>query len=153
MKKIITKSLALAVVCASLFSFSALPGGEGFEVYLNNKLILQRFGKQLENAQTIQLNEGTPGDELTIKYHHCGRVGKNRVITIKDGQDKVLKEFRFADVSAPVAGMSCRVKDIVSLKKGNNSTLKLYYTSSELPGGRLIAAITTGKTVTASVMP
>ncbi|MGQ0740365.1 MAG: hypothetical protein ACT4OJ_15035 [Bacteroidota bacterium] len=153
MKKIITKSLALLIICTSLFSFSALPGGEGFEVYLNNKLILQRFGSQLNSTQTIQLNEGSPSDELTIKYHHCGRVGKNRVITVKDGQNKVLKEFRFADVSAPVAGMSCRVKDIVSLKKGNNSTLKLYYASTDLPGGRLIASITTGKTVTASVMP
>lgn len=151
MKKSITKTLALLALCTALFSFSGKPGGEGFEVYLNNKLILQRFGYQINNAQTIQLKEGSVTDELTIKYYHCGTTGKNRMLTIKDGQNKVLKEFRFADASSNASGMKCSVKDIFSLKKGNNNTLKLYYTSSELPGGRLLASIVTGTSATASL--
>lgn len=110
------------------------------------------FGDQLNRAQVIQVSEGSANDELTIKYHHCGKVGKNRVLTLKDGQDKVLKEIKFEDVSTPSAGMSCRVKDIVSFKKGSTNTVKLYYTSSELPGGRLLASIITGNN-TASVQP
>lgn len=133
----------------TLFSFSTLPGGEGFEVYLNNKIIMQRFGNQLNSPQSIQLSDAAANDEITIKYHHCGRVGKNRVLTIKDSQDKVLKEIRFADVNVPVSGMSCKVKDIISLKKGNNNILKLYYSSTELPNGRLLASIVTGSNRTA----
>lgn len=152
MRTFITKTLGLLALCTAIFSFSAKPGGEGFEVYINNKLILQRFGDQLNRAQVIQVNEGSANDELTIKYHHCGKVGKNRVLTLKDGQDKVLKEIKFEDVSTPSAGMSCRVKDIVSFKKGSTNTVKLYYTSSELPGGRLLASIITGNN-TASVQP
>lgn len=149
MKSIFLKSTLLLMMVFSLFSFSNLPGGEGFEVYLNNKMIMQRFGNQLNSPQTIQLSDGSINDEITIKYHHCGRVGKNRVLTIKDGQEKILKEIRFADENNPVAGMSCKVKDIISLKKGNNTVLKLYYTSSELPNGRLLASIITGSNTTA----
>lgn len=144
MKAVIKKASILLMMAFTLFSFSTLPGGEGFEVYLNNKMIMQRFGNQLNSPQTIQLSDASADDEITIKYHHCGRVGKNRVLTIKDSQDKILKEIRFADVNVPVSGMSCRVKDIISLKKGNNSILKLYYTSTELPNGRLLASIVTG---------
>jgi len=153
MKPIITKTLSLLLLSAALFSFTAKPGGEGFEVYLNNKLILQRFGDQLNTAQVLRFTDGfTANDELTIKYHHCGRVGKNRVLTIKNEADKVLQEIRFPDSAVPVAGMSCKVKEIISLKKGNNSVLKLYYTSSELPNGRLLASIVTSS-ATAAVMP
>lgn len=153
MKKSIVKMLSLLVLSTTLFSFSGKPGGEGFEVYLNNKLIVQKFGNQMNNAQTIELNQGSPNDELTIKYYHCGTTGKNRVLTIKDGQNKILKEYHFADASSNASGMKCRVNDIFSLKKGNNSTLKLYYTSSELPGGRLLATIVTGTSATASLRP
>lgn len=153
MRSIIAKTFSLLLISTALFSFSAKPGGEGFEVYLNNKLILQRFGNNMNAVQTIRLNEGSPNDELTIKYHHCGKVGKNRVLTVKDGQDKVLKEIRFADAADPSASMNCRVKDIISLKKGNSSTFRLFYKSSELPAGRLLATIITGSTVTTSVMP
>ncbi len=149
MKAGIKKAAILLMMAFTLFSFSTLPGGEGFEVYLNNKIIMQRFGNQLNSPQTIQLSDASANDEITIKYHHCGRVGKNRVLTIKDGQDKVLKEIRFADVNVPVSGMSCKVKDIISLKKGNNNILKLYYSSTELPNGRLLASIVTGSNRTA----
>ncbi len=153
MKSIIAKTFSLLVISTVLFSFSGKPGGEGFEVYLNNKLILQRFGNNMNTVQTIRLDEGSPNDELTINYHHCGKVGKNRVLTVKDGQDKVLKAIRFADANSPTKSMSCRAKEIISLKKGTTSTLKLYYASSELPGGRLLATIVSGKPVTASVLP
>lgn len=153
MKKSIVKMLSLLLLSTALFSFSGKLGGEGFEVYLNNKLIVQKFGNQMNNAQTIQLNQGSPNDELTIKYYHCGTVGKNRVLTIKDGQDNILKEFHFADASSNAAGMKCSAKDIFSLKKGSNSTLKLYYSSSELPVGRMLASIVSKYSTTSELMP
>ncbi|MBI5856760.1 MAG: hypothetical protein HZB42_03835 [Sphingobacteriales bacterium] len=153
MKKSIGIALSMLAVCFAFSSFSHKPGGEGFEVFLNNKLILQRFGNQLNTAQTIQLNQGSANDELSIKYYHCGTVGKNRMLTIKDGQNKVLKEYHFADASSNSTGMKCRVNEIISLRKGNNSVLKLYYSSSEIPAGRLLASIVSGSSSTASLMP
>jgi len=133
-------SLAL-IFSLGLQSFTN-KGGEGFEIYLNSKLVLQQFGSQLNQVKSLQLDQSSSNDELTIKYHHCGQVGKNRSITIKDGQNKILKEWHFADVSKGGAAMTCKVKDIIGLKKGKGPvTLNLYYSSSELPKGRQLASL------------
>ena len=144
MKSMISKTMMLVAIGATLLSFSPKPGGEGFEISLNNKVVIQRYGSDINAANKLQLNPGATNGQLVIKYHHCGRVGKNRIVTIKDGQNNVLKEFRYADVATPVAAMSLPVKDILSLKKGNANILKLYYTSSELPNGRMLASIVIG---------
>ena len=145
MKSIISKSMALVAVCATLFSFSPKPGGEGFEIYLNNKVLLQQYGSQMDAVKSLSLNQSSYNDQLTIKYHHCGKVGKNRIVTLKDGQNKMLKEWHFADAETPVAAMAVNVKDILSLQKGNGR-LNLFYSSSELPNGRLLTVIIPGNT-------
>lgn len=138
--KPVIKTMTLVAVAATLLSFTNF-GGEGFEIFLNSKVMIQQFGKTIDAANSLRLNQRSSHDQLTVKYHHCGHVGKNRIITIKDGQNKVLKEWRFADAAAPVAAMNCKVKDILDLNKGNESTYKLYYASSELPKGRLLTNI------------
>ena len=144
MKSMIPKTMTLVALGATLFSFTPKPGGEGFEISLNNKVVIQRYGSDINTANSLPLNPSAYNDQLIIKYHHCGKVGKNRVVSIKDGQNNILKEFRYADVLTPLAAMSVPVKDILSLKKGNNNTLKLYYASSELPNGRVLATIIIG---------
>ncbi|HEX7902953.1 MAG TPA: hypothetical protein VF487_03660 [Chitinophagaceae bacterium] len=145
-----TIMLAVSVVACVLFSFTTKPGGEGFEIYLNNKLVMQRFNSQVNTVQTLQLDPSYANAQLSIKYFHCGKVGKNRSITIKDGQNKILKEWHFTDVSAVSSPMSCSVKDILTLKK-TSSVMNLYYASSELPAGRQLAAIVIGSTNTAAL--
>ena len=135
----VTGLFSLAIL---LFSFSVPKGGEGFEIYLNSKLIVQQFGAQVYNVKSIQLDQSSLNDELTIKYFHCGQAGKDRSITIKDGQNRVLKVWRFEDGTANKAAMTCKVKDIIGLKKGNETvTLNLYYSSCQLPNGRQLAAL------------
>jgi hypothetical protein len=141
MKSIISKTMMLVAIGAALLSFSPKPGGEGFEISLNNKVVIQRYGSDINVVNNLQLNQTASNDKLIIKYHHCGKVGKNRIVSIKDGQNNLLKEFRYADVSAPVGAMSLPVKDILSLKKGSANSLKLFYSSSELPNGRVLAII------------
>lgn len=143
MKSIISKAMVLVAIAATLLSFSSNFGGEGFEISLNGKLLLQQFGKDLNTVKTLQINPGSPNDQLTIRYHHCGRVGKNRVVTIKDAQDKLVKEWRFADAASALSDMSCPVKEIVGNKKGN-TVFKLYYSSTELPNGRQLASVVVG---------
>ncbi len=145
MKKFSKKNLIilslLAIFSTALLSFTSPAGGEGFEIYLNSKLVLQRFGNDMDKVQTISLDESSLNGELSVKYHHCGRVGKNRVLTIKDADNKILKEWKFTDVSQASASMKCGVKEIYSLNLKNNTKLNLYYTSSELPKGRMLATI------------
>ncbi|MFI5133349.1 MAG: hypothetical protein ACHQEB_03380 [Chitinophagales bacterium] len=132
----------MVALCATLFSFAGKMGGEGFEIYLNNKLVLQQFGSQVSNVKSLQLDQRFLNDQLSVKYYHCGQAGKNRSISIKDGQNKILKEWRFADAPASDAAMICPVKDILNLRKVTTSTtFNLYYSSKELPNGRLLTSI------------
>lgn len=151
MKSFMKSFLPLLIAGISLLSFTIKPGGEGFEVYLNKKLLLQRFGNDMNHPPTISLDFSSPQDELVVKYYHCGQTGKSRTLTIKDGQNKILKEFRYANTNQS-GGMLCKASDIINLKKGNSSELKLYYTSSEIPGGRLLASLISNN-ATAAIQP
>ena len=141
MKSIISKTFALVAIAATLLSFNTNFGGEGFTISLNGKVVLQQFGKDMDVVKPLQLQSASADDKLNIQYYHCGRVGKNRIVYIKDVQDKLVKRFWFRDAPTAMSDMSCAVQDILSLKKGNNSVLKLYYSSSELPNGRQLATI------------
>lgn len=141
----------LATMFVMLPSFTTRPGGEGFEIYLDNKVVLQQFGTQLNTVKQITIDPQNAAAKLTVKYHHCGMAGKNRQLAIRDEENRLLKQWKFKDVSTPAAGISCNVKDILGLSKNKPTTLKLYYSSSELPGGRQLAAIVTGGGVTAKV--
>lgn len=124
-----------------LSSFTALPGGEGFEVYLNNKLVIQQFGSDIQQVKSLSLTKSSMNDKLTLKYYHCGRVGKNRIVTIKDAQDKTIKTFHYPDTT-PVSAMEIPLKEILNVK--GITSLKIFYSSTELPQGRNVLAINTG---------
>ena len=150
MKTIIGKTLALVAVAATLLSFAPNFGGEGFEISLNGKVVLQRFGKEINEVKTLQLNTALPKDMLTIRYHHCGKAGKNRIVTIKDAQDQLIKTWKFNDSKTIPGDIGCSVQDILNLKKGSNNVFKLYYSSSELPQGRLLTSIDFDKNLLAA---
>jgi hypothetical protein len=131
------KSFAIIFSTAFLFSFTAKPGGEGFEVFLNNKVVLQQFGSAMKTVKTLSLEQAAPNDQLAIIYHHCGQMGKDRVLTIKDNLGNTLKKWNFKDEGSK---MVCRVKDLLSLQKGNGA-LTVFYSSKELPEGRELAIL------------
>ena len=140
----ISKAMMLVALAAALLSFSPRFGGEGFEILLNGKVLLQQFGKDLNSVKNLQFSQVSANDKLTIRYHHCGNMGKNRVVTIKDGQDRVLKQWRYKDSESRVAEMQCSTQDIITLKKAGTDVFKIYYSSSELPNGRMLASISVG---------
>jgi hypothetical protein len=140
MRTIISKVFALFAVAVTLLSFSP-SGGEGFEVLVNGKTVLQKFGGDMDKVNVLQLSKTSPTDKLTFRYHHCGRVGKNRTITIKDMNDVTIRTFRFTDVSTPVGDMSCTMQDLISLQTKGNTSFKVYYSSSELPKGRQLVSV------------
>ena len=135
------KSIILIVLCAILFSFSHKPGAHSFEIYLNNKLVLQDYVNDKKEAAILSLSQDADQDQLSINYSHCGQIGTARNIIIKDEQNKILKEWHFADAAAGVKNpMTCKVKDIVALSNGHNS-LSLFYSSKELSNDQLLASI------------
>ncbi|MEO6612924.1 MAG: hypothetical protein ABIT05_10590 [Chitinophagaceae bacterium] len=141
MKSITGKLVVLLAISTVLFSFVTRPGGEGFEIYLNNKVVLQQYGNEMNTVKKLPLDQYAATDNLGIRYYHCGKAGKNRVITIRDAQNNSLKEYRYADVTTPASAMIVPVKDLLGLKKKTGSNLQLYYSSSELPKGRVLVSV------------
>lgn len=114
-------------------------------MYLNGKLVLQRFGTDLNKPHTLRFAAGTANDEISFRYYHCGQPGKERVLIVKDSGNKTLRELSFGNEENTKAGMQCRVSDLISLRKNETDVLKLYYRSSEIPDGRLLVSIVTDK--------
>jgi hypothetical protein len=146
----------LTILCVSLFSFTTRlslelfpcemsAGGEGFEIYINNKLVLQQYGKEMNTVKSLELDQQVSNGQLAIRYYHCGRPGKSRTVTIKDEKGAMLKEWKFGDAKDAAEKICCNVKDIMALPKLKaGQKVKLYYSASELPEGRLLAEIRTG---------
>lgn len=149
MKKMLRPLFLLQSAAILFCSFAFAPGGEGFEIFLNNKVIVQQFGTEKKNVIKLDLSAAAPSDQLTLKYYHCGKAGKNRVITLRDNKNNVLKTFSFKDDTNPVAAMQVRVKEILDAEKGKSQVISLYYTSSELPQGRMLVALQTKAVLTA----
>ncbi len=142
-KLIAVKSL-LVLFCATLFSFSSKRGGDSFEIWLNGKRVLQQYVHVAKGVQTLYFAQTSDNDKLDIFYSHCGQTGKSRYITVKDEKNRPLKVWKFTDADGSNAAMSFKLKDILSLKKSKTDKLNLFYSSRELPDGRLLATIDSG---------
>ena len=127
--------------CLAMFSFSSKRGGDSFEIWLNGKIVLKQFVLVSKGIQTLQLNGASENDRLDVYYSHCGQTGKSRYITIQDERGHALKVWKFADAIGQNGAMAFKVKDILRLKKNKGSKLSLFYSSNELPNGRLLATI------------
>src|SRR5437868_5975630 len=91
------KSIILFAMSLLLFSFSTNWGGDSYQIYLNKKLLLKEYVSQGHAAQTFSLDKGSYNEEVDIYYSHCGQVGKNRTISIKDGHNRLVKELHYPD--------------------------------------------------------
>lgn len=140
-----TKSLlmlsALAIV-HFFCSFVSPSGGEGFEIYVDNKLVVQKFNQDMKTLKNLQLNTSNIKSELKVKFYHCGMMGKNRSLILKDPQNKVLKQWQFNNEEGKNFAITVPVKEVFDLQqKAGNPTLYLYYSSSEANTGRLLAGL------------
>ena len=142
--KLMAVKLLLVTFCVGLFSFSSRFGGDHFEVWLNGKRVLEQFVHVTKGVQTLHLTPTSDNDKLDIYYSHCGQAGKNRFITIKDEKNRPMKVWKFADANGKNVEMSFKLKDILSLKKNKTDKLNLFYSSSELPKGKILATIDSG---------
>lgn len=141
-KQAFIKTLALATICLTTFSFTSKPGGDVYQIYLNDKLILKQYSTQPLTMQSLQLTKANINDQLVIYYSHCGTVGKGRTIAIKTEKGTVLKEWKFADTNGSINGMVIPVKELLQLEKiADGTQLSIYYASQQLPAGRMLTSI------------
>ena len=148
-----TLAKAFTFAALSLFTFNAKAGGDSYEIYLNNKLILKQYVTEPLNLKSLQLDKANSNDRLVIFYSHCGQTGKGRSIAIKDEKGKILKEWKFAN-STGSKSMIIPVKEILQLEKNNtNGRLRLYYAAQQMPKGLMLTALDLGKSSVAFNSP
>jgi hypothetical protein len=139
--KSMTKFILLCALSAVLFSFTLRPGGDHYQVYLDDKMVLEQFVHMQKSMPTVTLDADSEQALVSITYSHCGKVGTARNIIIKDHQNKILKEWHFVDVASGKAPMTFNVKDLVALKQKGSNNLNLVYSSNEIPEGRQLATV------------
>ena len=142
------KALVLLALFATLTSFSGNWGGDSYQVYVNGKLILEQYVHGQKGVKTIALQQANTNDQVSVMYSHCGAAGKSRTISLRDANNKVLKQWSFDDAATGTkpAMMSCKAIEILNVKKSNKlDRVNLFYTSKELPEGKLLAYIITAK--------
>jgi len=145
---IITKTTMLLLATVFLQSYSVKSGGDHYRIFLNDKLVLEHFVTMPQKAKALSLNGANQNDQLTIHYSHCGVSGKGRSIALKNENGKVLKEWKFADSKG--TGMKLTVKELLQTA-GKSGTASIYYTSKEIPSGKMLTTINPGKTATAKL--
>jgi len=134
---------AFAMLCLTLFAF-APRGVDSYEVYLNDKLLLKEYALKEVSLKSLHLENASASDRLVIYYTHCHTktAGTGRSISIKDGQGRTLKEWKFADAKDGKKGMIIPVKELQALEKQHGGgQLTMHYAAAELPQGQLLAAL------------
>jgi hypothetical protein len=139
------KSFGLLALFATMSSFSGSFGGDSYRIYVNNKLVMEEYVHSQKSVKKLQLDQRSQNDEVHVYYSHCGKTGHARNLAIKDEKSKVLKQWTFADASSSEAPMTCKAKDIIGLQKDGGNKLSLYYSSKEMPAGKVLAVVNVGK--------
>ena len=141
MKNRMYRGLAAAACCLSLaLSAWAPAGGDVYEIYLNEKLLIRQPVHQPVAVKSLSLAGAAHKDRVRILYSHCGIMGKDRQIMARDGSERVIKTWAFRDASSSRDLMAISVKELVTLEK-QSGTVRLHYVSRELPAGKLLAQV------------
>jgi len=140
--KINTRAYGLVLVILSLVlcSFAINTGSDSYEIYLNAKLVLKEYVHGRKEVKSITLNRNSGEDAISVNYSHCGQMGTSRKISVNNRENKILKEWHFADTQASKDPMVFKVEEIISLAS-QHSGLTLTYSSNELPDGLVLATI------------
>ena len=135
-----TRSFLFLALSAFLFSFTPF-GGDTFQIYVDKKLVIDQPLHNYASIKTLQLDSKNPDGLVEIYYNHCGRIGKARHLQVRDENNRILKEWVFADAEGKNF-MSCKVKDLLDLQKSNSkSQLNIYYTSKEMSKAQRLVSV------------
>lgn len=125
----------------ALSSFTVRVGGESYTIHLNNKLVAEHYLTSKAVIPSVALSKAEGNGELSIYYNECGKIGKERKLTIKDDGGKVLKAWSFVNASGEHTPMVCKVKDILAVTQKEDNSVRLYYTSKEVTSERFLATL------------
>lgn len=146
MKTIVQIKILLVLVALSAIMQSFAPmGAHSFQILLDDKQLADQYATSKMTMPKIVIDPAENHKQLVVKYNECGRTVTGRVISVKDSNNKLVKEWRFeGEATGFKDAMAFNVKDIVALKNGSNNTLQLFYSSNDFREGQQIATLVIG---------
>ncbi len=127
-----TRPFLLAILWILGSQFSARAGVDTYQIYLNDKLILQQSVLNPLSLSTLPITKANANDKLVIYYSQCNapnKIGKGRSLVIKDASGKLVKEWKFTDTEGS-SRMEIPVKELLALEdKFASNTLTIFYTA------------------------
>ena len=134
--------VSLFAIVAFFSAFISPAGGEGFEIYVDNRLLIQKFNTDMKQLTNLQLSGSNAKSELKVKFYHCGMSGRDRSLSLRNANNQLLKQWQFSNSDGKNFAVIVPVREILALQqKSGNATLYLYYASKEASGGRLLTGI------------
>jgi hypothetical protein len=145
MKTYLSSTALIALACLSLLSFAPRPGAHSFRVFVDNKLVVERYVTGDLKVQTIHVPSAD--SRIDVHYSECGRTVSGRKLTAKDEQGKVLKTWAYDGKSSGLEeSMLLRAKDLEPLEGYREKGLKIFYSSIDFPEGVHIFSVARGGT-------
>jgi hypothetical protein len=126
--------MALATVLAAWRS----PGGDSFELYVQDKLIVRYFYASKTPVPTVRLGQDAVRGTVALTFSHCGRTDTQRQITARDASGKVIKVWSFPNAGGKTGNRMTLTWDGIQKR---NPTMSLYYQAQEFPDEALLAHI------------
>jgi hypothetical protein len=136
--------LVMVLAFSSFHRAEPAAGGDYFEVYIGQELIVQQALHNDNGIKTFNLQPAHYQEKLSIRFTHCGIAGKKRMITLKDAEGRVLRTFAFAESKSKNGVMVCEAREVMDLQTRADREINLYYSSAELPGGRCLVRLLKG---------
>lgn len=135
------KQIIGIVLGATLFAFTSFRGGESYTIHLNSRLLVEHYMTSKAETPTLSIMQTSENDQLSVYYNECGKIGKERKLSIQDVQGNVLKTWSFANALGEHTPMIFKVKDILALKQKGDNSVRLFYTSKEVASERFLATL------------
>jgi hypothetical protein len=143
MKTSILCTVVIAVFSLSLISFSPRPGAHSFQVFVDNKLVVERYASADMKPLTITIP--SPDSRIDVHYSECGRLVSGRKLTIKDENGRVLKTWDFAGTASGLEeAMTLRAKDLATFDGYRGVGLKVVYSSNDFQEGIHVFTVASG---------
>jgi hypothetical protein len=144
MKKLNTQTvlagLAIAVICL-LSAFTTRPGGYGYTVHLNNKLVGEYYLTSTHQTPTVAVQNADLKSNLGIYFNECGSIGAGRKLSVRSADQKTLKEWSFSNSTTKHDAMEVSIQDVGSLL--SSGKVAIYYTSERVTKPQLLIYLST----------
>jgi hypothetical protein len=135
-----------------LMAFTPKMGGYSYTIHLNGKLVKDYYLTSNLETPTITLSEQDLKGTLGIYFNECGQIGASRKLSLRLSDQKILKEWNFANNTVHHDPMEFSVNEISALLASGK--VGVYYTSERLTKPQILAYLVstpnTGKSKAAS---